>query len=244
MEPPFKLQDFLKVFALSIGLFIGFATIFTFVPHATAVLAGFHPTVAFLVQYLIQFLVLFFSLWVFVVDKYNLGLADFGFVKVRPWLLIKTVLLAYGFYWIVSIGLVTALEYTGLTLPGYEEQESYLEMFGYDALGLTSAFLIICVLAPFLEELFFRGFIYRTFTKTWPVWLASVLTASLFALIHFQLQVFLPLFFLGLILNYVYHRTGSVWSSVAFHSLNNTIAFSLDVYLYFHPEMIDVFMSR
>lgn len=239
MEPPFKLQDFLKVFALSIALFTGFAAIFAFVPQATDVLDGFHPTVAFLVQYLIQFLVLFFSLWFFVVDKYNLGLVDFGFVKVRPLKLIGTVLLAYLFYWIVSIALVSVLDYTGLSLPGYQEQDSYLSMFGYDAIGLTSAFLIICVLAPFLEELFFRGFIYRTFIKTWPVWLASILAATLFALIHFQLQVFIPLFFLGLILNYVYHRTGSVWTSVAFHSLNNTIAFGLDVYLYFHPELID-----
>ena len=72
------------------------------------------------------------------------------------------------------------------------------------------------------------------------MWLASILTAVLFALIHFQLQTFIPLFFLGLILNYAYQRTGSVWTAVVFHSLNNTIAFSLEVYLYFHPEALDV----
>ena len=244
MTPPFKFTDFLKVFGLSIVLFAGFAALFSYVPQVSDALAGFHPTVSFLVQYLIQFAVLFFPLWLFVVDKYNAGLSDFGFVKVRAWQLIRTVLLCYGFYLIVSFALSAFLQYTGLSLPGYQEQASYLPLFGYDIVGLTCAFIVVAILAPMLEELFFRGFILRTFTKTWPPWLASILTAVLFALIHFQLQTILPLFFLGLILNYAYQRTGSVWTSVAFHSLNNTIAFSLDVYLYFHPEWLDTIMSR
>lgn len=244
LVPPFKFSDFLKVFGLSIALFAGFAGLLYSVPQAAEALAGFHPTVSFLVQYLIQFLILFFPLWLFVVDKYNVGLADFGFVKIRPWQLIKTVLLCYGFYLVVSFALAALLQYTGLSLPGYEEQDSYLPFFGYDVIGLVCAFAVVSILAPLLEELFFRGFIYRTFTKTWPIWLASGLTAALFALIHFQFQTFLPLFFLGLILNYAYQRTGSVWTAVAFHSLNNTIAFSLDVYLYFHPEMLDTLLFR
>ncbi|MFA4814607.1 MAG: type II CAAX endopeptidase family protein [Candidatus Gracilibacteria bacterium] len=239
MQPPFQLRDFLKVFALSIALFAGFAALFAYVPQAADILGGFHPTVAFLIQYLIQFVVLFFPLWLFVVDKYSLTLADFGFKKVRPWLLIKTVLSSYLFYLAVSFIFATILYYAGLSLPGYQEQESYLPLFGYDAFGLTIAFLIVSIFAPLIEELFFRGFIYRTFTKTWPLWLASILTATLFALIHFQLQTFIPLFFLGLILNYTYQRTGSLWTSVAFHSLNNTIALAFDIYLYFHPELLD-----
>lgn len=239
MLPPFQLRDFLKVFALSIALFAGFAAVFEYVPQATDALEGFHPTVAFLIQYLIQFVVLFFPLWLFVVDKYALSFADFGFKKVSPWLLVKTVLLCYGFYLVVSFSIAAILSYTGLSLPGFGEQKSYLPLFGYDAVGLTVALLIVSVFAPLLEELFFRGFIYRTFTKTWPLWLASILSAVLFALIHFQLQTVLPLFFLGLILNYAYQKTDSVWTAVAFHSLNNTIAFALDIYLYFHPEFLE-----
>lgn len=239
MEPRFDLRDFLKVFALSIALFTGFAALFEYVPQVTEVFEGFHPTVTFLIQYLIQFVVLFFPLWFFVVDKYALSMGDFGFKKVSPWLLIKTVLLCYGFYLVVSFTVATVLYYTGLSLPGFGEQESYLPLFGYDAIGLTVAFLIISIFAPLLEELFFRGFIYRTFTKTWPLWLASILSAVLFALIHFQIQTVLPLFFLGLILNYAYQKTGSVWTAVAFHSLNNTIAFTFDIYLYFHPEFLE-----
>lgn len=220
-------------------LFAGLSLVFYFFPQTTEILDGLHPTIAFLIQYLLQFAILFFPLWFFVVDKYSLSFADMGFKKVSPWLVIKTVLLCYGFYLVVSVGIAVLLSITGLDLPGFHEQESYLPLFGYDAFGLSIAFIIVAILAPLLEELFFRGFIFRTFKKTWPAWLASILTAVVFSLVHFQLQTFLPLFFLGLILNHAYHKTGSLWTSVAFHSLNNTIAFAFDIYLYFHPEVIE-----
>ncbi|MFA6024733.1 MAG: type II CAAX endopeptidase family protein [Candidatus Gracilibacteria bacterium] len=239
MQVPFTLRDIFKVFSLSLLLFLALTLLFEALPEAANALEGFHPTLSFLVQYLIQFVILFFPLWILVVDKYNVSLADFGFQKIKPWLLIKTVLLCYGFYLLVSFVFAAILYYTDLNLPGYQEQESYLPLFGYDAIGLMVAFLVISVLAPLLEELFFRGFLYRTFQKTWPIWLSSIITATLFALIHFQLETFLPLFFLGLILNYATQKTGSVWTSVAFHSLNNTIALTVDIYLYFHPELLE-----
>lgn len=220
-------------------MFAGLSLLFQVFPQAATALDGFHPTISFLIQYLIQFAILFFPLWLFVVDKYNLSLSDLGFKKVSIWQVIKTVMLCYGFYLVASMAIAAILSYTGLRLPGFEEQDSYLPLFGYDFFGLSIAFIVVAVLAPLLEELFFRGFIYRTFKKTWPVWLASILTAVVFALVHFQFQTFLPLFFLGLILNYAYQRTGSLWTSVAFHSLNNTIAFAFDIYLYFHPEVLE-----
>lgn len=212
--------------------------LFEWVPHVGERLEGFHPSVRFFIQYLIQFVILFFPLWLFVVDKYATTLNDFGFVKIRVWPLVKTVLQCYLIYLFLSFLIGLFLYYTGIHVPGYEQQESYLPLFGYDPLGLAVAFLTVSFLAPFIEELFFRGFVYRIFTKTWSPALGSVLTALLFSLIHFQLQTFIPLFMLGLLLNYAYQKTGSVWTSMAFHSFNNSIAFAIDVYLYYHPEIL------
>ncbi len=239
LETRFEFRDFLKVFALALACFVFFMAIFQFVPSAGDILAGFHPAIAFLFQYLLQFVILFFPLWFFVVDKYSASLRDFGFKKVPVWTLVKTVIFCYLLYLLVSFLIINLLSYTGFELPGFQDQQSYLPFFGYDALGLTTAFLIIAILAPFLEELFFRGFIYRIFIKTWPVWLGSILSALLFGLIHFQLQTIIPLFILGLILNFAYQKTGSVWTSMAFHSFNNSIAFALDLYLYYHPEFLE-----
>lgn len=212
--------------------------IFTFAPDISETLNGLHPSIPFFFQYLIQFVILFFPLWILVINKYSASLQDFAFRKIRFGFLLKTVILCYLFYLFVSLVIMSLLSYTGLELPGYEKQESYLPLFGVDTVGLIVGILMATLVAPFFEELFFRGFVYRIFTKTWPIWLGSVLTAILFAFIHFQFQSILPLFILGLVLNYSYQKTGSLWTAVAFHSLNNAIAFGLDFYLYFHPETL------
>ena len=199
-----------------------------------------HPTLSFIVGYGLQFVILFFPLWFFVVDKYAAGFREFGFRKVSWKSLISTVLLSYlAYVIIVALGLTIAEYFFNFEVPGFQQQESYLPLFGIDALGLSTAVLFIVFIAPFLEELFFRGFVYRTFLKVWPTWLSSILAAALFALLHFQWGSIVPLFLLGLVLNYVYHRTRSVWTAVAFHMLNNAIAFAAQTYTYFNPDFLE-----
>ena len=237
-ETRFNFKDFVKVFSLVILLYAFFVGIFSLLPGVTDMIEGMHPIMSFLIQYVLRFVILFFPLWFFVVDRYGASLSDFGFNRVGWKKLLITVVLSYLAYLAISFVITTILATNQLEVPGYEAQDSYLPMFGTDWLGFTVAVIFIVGIAPFLEELFFRGFIYRVFTKTWPVWLGSILAAVLFALAHFQLNSFFPLFLLGLILNYIYHRTGSVWTAVAFHAMNNAIAFGVNVYLYFHPETL------
>lgn len=239
MDTRFQFKDFVKVFAASILLYAGFAGLFSLVPNVTQTIENLPPTASFAIQYLIQFVILFFPLWIFVVNKYTTRLEDFGFLPVSWKVVLKTVLVNYLAYLILSFGISMILEYFDLKLPGYQSQDSYLPLFGMDPFGITVGFIFVSVLAPFLEELLFRGFVYRVFTKTWAPWLGSILTAALFAVAHMQLQTFFPLFVLGLLLNLSYSKTNSVWTAVAFHSLNNLIAFSTDIYLTRHPELVE-----
>ncbi|QQR55127.1 CPBP family intramembrane metalloprotease [Candidatus Peregrinibacteria bacterium] len=239
METRFEFRDFLKVFGTAIFLYVIFVYLLTLVPEVDVFFITLHPSIAFLIQYLLQFVILFCPLWFFVVAKYNARLDDFGFQKVSLKCLVSTVLLAYFAYVLLMLGIVLTLYMTGTALPGYEAQESHLPLFGQDFWGILIGFVLVGVFAPFLEEFLFRGFVYRVFVKIWPLWLGSVLSAVLFALIHVQFQTFIPLFILGLILNETYRRTGSVWTSVAFHSFNNILAFGLEVYLSLHPEALD-----
>ncbi len=219
-------------------MFAAFALLFSLVPGMSDWLKGMHPAFAFGIQYLIQLVILFFPLWIFVVEPYGARLKDFAFRPVSWKKLLGTVLGLYLFYILLSSGILLILQHFQVALPGYQDQESYLPFFGTDGLGLSLALFTVGLLAPFAEELFFRGFVYRVFTKTWPIWLGSILTAALFALIHFQLQSILPLFLLGLLLNWAYQRTGSVWTAFAFHALNNLIAIGFEIFLSFHPSAI------
>ncbi len=97
------------------------------------------------------------------------------------------------------------------------------------AVYLLMAFGIL--VAPFVEELFFRGYFYPVVARAGGVGVGIFTTAAFFAAIHVQqlwggwVQMLLILF-VGLILTYVRARTGSVLASYLVHlSYNSTIFF-------------------
>jgi uncharacterized protein len=81
--------------------------------------------------------------------------------------------------------------------------------------------LLIAIVAPIAEELFFRGMLYPVLRQRWSVHWAIVINALLFALIHF-IPILLPgLFFVGLVLAWVRERTDSVIPGILLHCLQN-----------------------
>lgn len=239
METRFEFKDFAKVFGLGIFLYAFSVLLFGLFPQVSELLNSLHPTLAFSLQYLLQLLILFIPLWIFVVGKYQATAFDFGFMKVGIWKFASTVLSSYVFYFILTIIISSILYKEQIDLPGYRPQESHLPLFGTDMIGVVGATFFIVIVAPLFEEIFFRGFVYRVLAKTWSVGFGSFMSAILFALFHFEFQSFIPLFILGLILNYNYQRTSSLWTAIGFHALNNGIAFSLEVFLYYNPGALN-----
>lgn len=86
--------------------------------------------------------------------------------------------------------------------------------------------LIIMALIPALgEEFLFRSTLQPLIAK-WtnkPV-LSIWITAFVFSFIHFQFFGFLPRFFIGAFLGYLFYWSGSVWYSVVAHFANNGLA--------------------
>jgi len=88
------------------------------------------------------------------------------------------------------------------------------------------------IVAPIVEELFFRGMLYPLMRRSLPAWLAIIANAAIFAALHF-IPVLLPmLFVMGLLLTFVRARTHSIIPSIIIHALNNTV-FVLGVYAAF-----------
>lgn len=239
METRFEFKDFAKVFGLGIFLYGLLILLFSLFPQVSDFVDSLHPTLAFSIQYMIQLLILFLPLWIFIIRKYRSTLSDFGFIKVGLKNFISTILGSYILYFILTLIISSLLYKEQIDLPGYKPQESHLPLFGTDIFGIIGATFFIVIIAPIFEEIFFRGFVYRILVKTWSMWFGSLISAILFALFHFEFQSFIPLFILGLILNYNYQRTGSLWTSIGFHALNNSVAFAIEVYLYYNPGTIN-----
>lgn len=81
---------------------------------------------------------------------------------------------------------------------------------------------MVVVVAPLIEELFYRGLLLRAMTKRgWSPWPAVLASAALFAAMHFQPLQFIGLFVFGLVLGLLaqlYGRLGpAIWAHVGFN---------------------------
>lgn len=95
----------------------------------------------------------------------------------------------------------------------------------HDAANLLVSFLIVALLTGLAEELFFRGALQRLFeTRPMSIHAAVWLTAFMFALMHFQPVGALPRMLLGALFGYAAVWSGSLWTAVACHALNNAMA--------------------
>jgi len=96
------------------------------------------------------------------------------------------------------------------------------------------------VLAPVAEEFIFRGVLYP-FVKElgWPK-LAFVGVSALFALMHHDLAIFIPLMVLAMILTWLYEKTNCLLASITVHSLFNAGNVFL---LFFQPQIANFFQK-
>lgn len=83
---------------------------------------------------------------------------------------------------------------------------------------------IIAVLPAICEELCFRGALQRIMIQCAKSPLTGIIVTSvLFSALHFQFQGFLPRMFLGIVLGALYWYSGSLWTSILAHFVNNGV---------------------
>ena len=89
---------------------------------------------------------------------------------------------------------------------------------------LWASFLVVAIFAPIFEEWMCRGMVLRgLLTKMKPAW-AIVLSALFFAVIHMNPWQALNAFLIGLMMGYVYYKTGSLILTMVIHFVNNGTA--------------------
>ncbi len=134
----------------------------------------------------------------------------------------------------VSFYVIAAI-YSAIVSP--DAEQTVAQDLGADqgTIGLIIAgFMVICV-APFAEEFFFRGFFYRALRSRYSVLVAALIDGLLFGIIHYDfsgadaLLILPPLALLGVMFCLVYEKTGTLWSVIALHSLNNSVAYGVAV---------------
>ncbi len=129
--------------------------------------------------------------------------------------------------WLYSLAL-TALQLNVQTNSDVLLQESVTQPITVYGLLLGSVFV-----APFCEEIFFRGFVFSGLLRELsPIW-AMLVSAALFAIAHTDPGSFIPLFIIGICLAFLRWRTGSTWVGMILHVMNNLLG-SADIILAIH----------
>ena len=89
------------------------------------------------------------------------------------------------------------------------------------AKGAPIAILAIVVFGPILEEFVFRRVIFGSLVQTTNFWVAAIVSAIFFALIHFDFSHILLYTICGLIFAFLYHQTKRIWTSIIAHVMLN-----------------------
>lgn len=83
----------------------------------------------------------------------------------------------------------------------------------------------VAIAAPFFEEILFRGFLLPSLTKVTSFWSAIAISGFLFAVAHLNLADLIPLTVLGMVLGFVYMRSGNLLAPMFLHALWNSGSF-------------------
>jgi membrane protease YdiL (CAAX protease family) len=135
---------------------------------------------------------------------------------------------------LAALAWVTYILFAGFLSPLLQpDQQDVTRELGTDKEELGSvavaAFLIV-IAAPVSEELFFRGFMYGGLRRSMSLLPAAAISAAVWGALHLgagNIGVAVQLAVFGVILAWLYERSGTLWAPVLAHAINNTIAFVL-----------------
>jgi uncharacterized protein len=96
-----------------------------------------------------------------------------------------------------------------------------------------STFIMLCVAAPILEELIFRGIILQGFLKNYSPQKAIIWSSVLFGLVHLNPWQFIPAVLLGIFIGWIYWKSRSILPCIFIHFVANSSS-------YFSSFFIDI----
>lgn len=106
------------------------------------------------------------------------------------------------------------------------------------------AVVTLVVMAPLFEEVIFRGVILESSRAKYGVMGAWLISSAVFGIVHGHPALVINAFVAGLILGFIYIRSGSLWAAVILHAINNGIAYLALATGHANALLIDLVGSR
>lgn len=139
----------------------------------------------------------------------DIGLSLVGFIA--------SALLAWVLTWIFTL------------IPGFDAEQAQDVGFSYFLSGgeRAIAFLMLVVIAPIVEEIIFRGWLYGKLRARLGMVASILITSALFGLVHMQWNVGVNVFALSVVCCVLREVTGTIYAGILTHMIKNGVAFYL-----------------
>ena len=137
-------------------------------------------------------------------------------------LILVTILMTFASMFVFDLPNYWNMQLTNKSSILAKAYELFMEVMKQMTGGpIWASFLVVAIFAPIFEEWLCRGMVLRgLLTKMKPVW-AIVISALFFAVIHANPWQALNAFLIGLLMGYVYYKTGSLILTMIIHFVNN-----------------------
>jgi len=119
-----------------------------------------------------------------------------------------------------------------------QQQQAFLEQILTAQVNVVLALLFVALTPAICEEVLFRGYLQRNVERSiGPMW-AIVVVGFAFGLFHLRFAELIPLTLLGIYLCYIVWVSGSLWTGVLVHLMNNGIAVLVSQWAQTRPEPV------
>ena len=142
----------------------------------------------------------------------TVGLTKFKGATIAP-----IILGGIGFNFAISY-LMNLIPFPESWIESYQASSS--ELLGGTGIAL---WISVVIMAPLVEELTFRGFMYTRLKQGMPKWIAIVVTSLIFGCVHGTIIWAMYTFVFSLALIAILERTKSTWACVLFHMSFNLV---------------------
>jgi membrane protease YdiL (CAAX protease family) len=155
----------------------------------------------------------------------GLAWSDLGLRPADRFWYVRAVYLGFVAYLLIAMAYALVGQLLG-ELP-VNPQISLLAPAGTTFWGGAAMALMVCLVAPFVEEILFRGILYAWLRRRWGVVLSSLVSGICFSLLHGIVWLIPAIALLGVLLAVIYEKSGSLWPSIVTHATFNTVTLIL-----------------
>jgi membrane protease YdiL (CAAX protease family) len=126
---------------------------------------------------------------------------------------------------VVTSGYGLVLRAFGITAPSNVVQ--IVQGFGTSPVAMAIGYLLVGVVAPFVEEITFRGVVFGGLRSGWGTAAGVIVSGALFGIVHLVPLEALPLALIGMGLAAILMRTRSLWPAVIAHGCYNVVVLTI-----------------